>query len=89
MGQDAVSLIKDASFVVAHAKPTVVSDAAIALHLLWAAMVTARYNVWINLKSIDDAVFNTGLKNEMRQMMHDGKKLRRRLTKEARSVIDV
>ena len=66
-----------------------VSDAAIALHLLWAAMVTARYNVWINLKSIDDGTFTSSLKNEMRSMLHDGKKLRRRLTKQVRSVIEV
>lgn len=87
--KEAFSLLKDASFVVAHSKPTVVSDAGIALHLLWSAMVTARFNVWINLKSIDDADFSTKLREDMRHMIHDGKKLRRRLSKQARNIAGI
>lgn len=85
--KEAFSLLKESVWVVQHSKPSVVSDAAIAVHLLWAALVTARYNVWINIKSIDDADVKLSFEEHVVHLMYEGKKLRRRLAKEARKIM--
>ena len=85
--KEAFSLLKDAEYVVEYSKPSVVSDAAIAVQLLWGALATARYNVWINLKGIDDPDYKLTLEEHLVHMMHEGKKLRRRHTKAAKKIM--
>ena len=54
--------------IVSRTKLSVVSDAAVALYLLHAAIEAASFNIWINLKSISDEIFKKTHIMEMNQI---------------------
>lgn len=84
---EVAELFAFAEDVVAGAKPTVASDAGIALELMSASLKAARYNVDINLKHIRDDHYNQAKAELMATLLAGKKAWRRRLKERVRAVL--
>ena len=73
--------------VVAGAKPTVASDAGIALELMGAGLKAARYNVDINLKYIRDAHYCQETAERLATLLEGKKVWRKRLRDQVREIL--
>jgi len=76
-----------ATSVIANAKPTVVSDAAIAVHLMGAAIRAGRYNVLVNVKLIKDEEFVHAAKIRLAEATGEIKRQKKELLRKARKVM--
>jgi formiminotetrahydrofolate cyclodeaminase len=77
-----------AADVIAGAKPTVVSDAGIAVHLLAAGLKAARYNVAINLKYLRDEGFKDKTEAAVAGLLVGKKERRKQLLAQVKALLD-
>ncbi len=80
-------LFEAADQTVAAAKPAVISDAAIAVLLLSAALKAAAYNVRINLKYIKDDTYTDKTEQDVKELLAGKKKHRRQLVTQIKGVL--
>jgi len=76
-----------AGVVLPSAKPSVVSDAAIAVELTYAAIQSARFNVRINLRYLRDEDYKLQVKTRMQDLMRGKQSLRQGLQRQAKQLI--
>ena len=86
---DVVAQLFDAAEnVIKFSKPTVVSDAGIAVELLMAAMKASRFNVMINLKYLKDEAFAALALERMNDAMSGKKERRKEMVKAVKKILN-
>jgi formiminotetrahydrofolate cyclodeaminase len=69
--RETAALIGPATILAAAGNSNLVSDVGVALHLMNAAVESARMNVLVNIRYVKDTVFSTGTANEMNTLMRE------------------
>jgi len=82
-----VALYDEADAVAAAVKATVASDVGVATQLIHAALKSSRYNLWINLKYIQDDSFKTAVSTQSRLILSASKSRRNQLHRRVKSLI--
>lgn len=82
-----VALYDDADAVAAAVKATVASDVGVAAQLIHAALKASRYNLWINLKYIQDDSFKKAVSTQSKLIFAASKSRRNQLHRRVKSLI--